>query len=137
MADYTDLKRRLRDPMEMDYNPEIAEEAADAIDALESDLKSEGRATDNALDNMDAALAKITQLRAEIASLGRELNTARYGEPDFGWELHKAAMSDLKAEVERLTTQEARLIHLLRYLQDCDLKPNAQKAIRDVIGAKR
>jgi hypothetical protein len=62
MTDYTDLKRRLRTCASL----EDVHEAADAIDALESDLKSEGRATDNALNNMDAALAKVAQLRAAL-----------------------------------------------------------------------
>lgn len=59
-----------------------------------------------AVTDLEAARAETEQLKAEIARLGRELNLAKYGEPDFSWSIHKEAMADLldraeKAEAER------------------------------------
>jgi len=42
------------------------------------------------------------KLKAEIERVGRELNIARYGEPNFAWSLHQAQMADLRADNERL-----------------------------------
>lgn len=49
----------------------------------------------------DIAAARDADLRAKIEQLGREVNISRYGQPDFAWSIHKAAMDDLRAEVER------------------------------------
>lgn len=51
-----------------------------------------------------ASLARITDLEAKLQRLGRELNLAKYGEPDFAWEIHKNAVADLEA---RLAAAEA------------------------------
>lgn len=50
--------------------------------------------------------AEIARLKTEIERLGRDLNRAKYGEPDFSWAIHNAAMVELrdraeKAEAER------------------------------------
>jgi len=50
----------------------------------------------------DIAAAREAELRAKIEQLGREVNISRYGQPDFAWSIHTAAMDDLRAEVERL-----------------------------------
>ena len=50
----------------------------------------------------DIAAAREADLRAKIKQLGREVNISRYGQPDFAWSIHTAAMDDLRAEVERL-----------------------------------
>ena len=50
------------------------------------------------------ALARITDLEAKLQRLGRELNLAKYGEPDFAWEIHKNAVAELEA---RLAAAEA------------------------------
>jgi hypothetical protein len=42
----------------------------------------------------DAALARAEEL-------GRELNRVKYGEPDFAWSSHLAAMNELRARAER------------------------------------
>ena len=47
------------------------------------------------------AADEIDRLRAEIERLGRELNLAKYGEPDFSWSIHKKAMEDLLARAEK------------------------------------
>lgn len=53
---------------------------------------------------VDEALARITDLEAKLQRLGRELNLAKYGEPDFAWEIHKNAVADLEGQ---LATAEA------------------------------
>lgn len=50
------------------------------------------------------ALARITDLEAKLQRIGRELNLAKYGEPDFAWEIHKNAVAELEA---RLAAAEA------------------------------
>jgi hypothetical protein len=44
----------------------------------------------------------IATLRAEVERLGKKLNVARYGEPDFAWSIYEAQMVDLRATNERL-----------------------------------
>lgn len=48
------------------------------------------------------AADRIEALVKEKQQLGRELNTARYGQPDFAWAMHKEAMAELQARAERL-----------------------------------
>ena len=52
----------------------------------------------------EEAVNRITDLEAKLQRLGRELNLAKYGEPDFAWEIHKNAVADLEA---RLAAAEA------------------------------
>lgn len=62
--------------------------------------------TEEGLDHLrEAARAEIEQLKAEIARLGRELNLAKYGEPDFSWSIHKEAMADLLDRVKKAEAQ--------------------------------
>lgn len=67
------------------------------------------------LSDLAAARAEIERLKrlcddhasslikadAEIERRGRELNLAKYGEPDFSWSIHKEAMSELLARAEK------------------------------------
>ena len=53
-------------------------------------------------DAMTEAAARIEQLTAERDRLGRELNVAKYGVPDFAWSMHKMAMAGLEADNTRL-----------------------------------
>jgi hypothetical protein len=56
-----------------------------------------------ALSEQNAALtAQVAELMAERERLGREVNLARYGQPDFAWSVHTAAMAELQAKVARL-----------------------------------
>ena len=59
-------------------------------------------------------LARIEELVKERDELGRKLNTARYGQPDFAWSIHEEAMADLRA---KLTECEARLGKAMEALQ--------------------
>ncbi len=44
------------------------------------------------------AAAAIEALTAENEMLGREVNIARYGQPDFAWSVHVQVMDDLNAK---------------------------------------
>ena len=46
----------------------------------------------------------LDAVQAENDRLGRDLNMAKYGKPDFAWSTHLEAMADLRAENERLQT---------------------------------
>lgn len=43
----------------------------------------------------------IEALLAEREKLGREVNMARYDQPDFAWSFHKEAMADLEAKLAK------------------------------------
>lgn len=58
---------------------------------------------------------RIEALVKDKERLGREVNMARYGQPDFAWSIHKQAMADLQARAERL---EAALRAIQTYLQE-------------------
>ncbi len=62
--------------------------------ALEHTLKT--------MRKLKEAADTITTLRAEVERLGKKLNVARYGEPDFAWSIYEAQMVDLRATNERL-----------------------------------
>lgn len=59
---------------------------------------------------VDEALARITDLEAKLQRLGRELNLAKYGEPDFAWEIHKNAVADLEARLAAAVEVQDRLM---------------------------
>jgi len=64
----------------------------------------------------EAALqARIKELVKERDDLGRKLNTARYGQPDFAWSIHEEAMADLRA---KLTKAVEALVQLERIVGD-------------------
>lgn len=60
-------------------------------------------------DRAEVAETEVATLRAKVEALGRDLNRALYGEPHFGWEMHKDAMSDLRARAEAAEAEVARL----------------------------
>ena len=47
------------------------------------------------------AADRIEELVKERDDLGRKLNTARYGQPDFAWSIHEEAMADLRAKLTK------------------------------------
>ena len=49
----------------------------------------------------DIAAIRIEQLVKERDELGRKLNTARYGQPDFAWSIHEEEMSDLRVKLAK------------------------------------
>ncbi len=54
-----------------------------------------------AADALEAQAAEIARLKTEIERLGRDLNRAKYGEPDFSWAIHNAAMVELRDRAEK------------------------------------
>ena len=72
--------------------------AADRIETLTAERDGLLRCvTDN-----HVALCRAEAAEAERDRLGRELNAAKYGQPDFAWSVHLAAMAEVQAERDRL-----------------------------------
>lgn len=65
----------------------------------------------------EQALARITDLEAKLQRLGRELNLAKYGEPDFAWEIHKNAVADLEARLAAAEAGEDALAEMVERAQ--------------------
>jgi hypothetical protein len=55
---------------------------------------------DNQRQKAEAAEAKLAEVEKERERLGREVNMARYGQPDFAWSIHKQAMAEMTARAE-------------------------------------
>lgn len=49
----------------------------------------------------DRAESAEAKLKSETERLGREVNLARYGQPDFAWSIHVQAMAELEAKLAR------------------------------------
>ena len=94
-------------------------EAADRIEALtaerdkayangysdaETEISTSALGQKNAFLHSQYANAadRIEALTAKCELLGQEVNMAKYGQPNFAWSIHTAAMSDLQAENARL-----------------------------------
>lgn len=48
-----------------------------------------------------ALRAQLAEAKANKEKLGRELNLARYGQPDFSWQVHKEALATANARADR------------------------------------
>lgn len=91
-----------------------AKEAADRIE-------EHSRAFANLQREYDKRGNQIEALVKDKERLGREVNMARYGQPDFAWSIHKQAMADLKTRAERLAATNERLeAALKRVLRNVD-----------------
>ena len=55
-----------------------------------------------AADRIEAVTAERDEAKAKVEQLGCELNVAKYGQPNFAWSVHVAAMAELQAERDRL-----------------------------------
>lgn len=76
---------------------------------------------------------RIEALVKDKERLGREVNMARYGQPDFAWSIHKQAMADLQARAERL---EAALREIAKpYPADQDRLIHSQQQIASIARA--
>lgn len=75
---------------------------AEKDEQLVSVLRREAATYERHDAKMEAAEAERDALRERVEKLGRDLNVARYGQPDFSWAVHKEAMSALRAKVARL-----------------------------------
>lgn len=60
---------------------------------------------------------RFAEMQAEIERLGRELNLAKYGEPDFSWSIHKEAMTDLLDRAEKAEAEIKRLREALERIE--------------------
>ena len=83
----------------------LQDEAADRIEALTEQLKTVLDREAATTARYDAKLETLTEqleaLTAKNEMLGREVNIARYGQPDFAWSVHVQAMDDLNAKLEK------------------------------------
>jgi hypothetical protein len=66
--------------------------------------------------DLEQAATSIEELMKERDDLGRKLNTARYGQPDFAWSIHEEAMADLRAKLTKAMealreTDQAIMLH--------------------------
>ncbi len=53
-----------------------------------------------AADAITAIRTQLAEAKAEKERLGRELNLARYGQPDFSWQVHKEAIAEANARAD-------------------------------------
>jgi hypothetical protein len=71
-----------------------ARDAALRIEALTAKVKL--------MDDLDVINGeKIEALTAKNEMLGREVNIARYGQPNFAWSVHVEVMTDLNAKLDK------------------------------------
>jgi hypothetical protein len=63
-----------------------------------TDLNSYEESLANDLAKAEALIEELVKERDE---LGRKLNTARYGQPDFAWSIHEKEMADLRAKLAK------------------------------------
>ena len=68
--------------------------------------------------NTRAPDPRITDLEAKLQRLGRELNLAKYGEPDFAWEIHKNAVAELEARLAAAEAGEDALAEAIRITRE-------------------
>ena len=73
-----------------------------------------------------ALRTQLAEVRAEKEKLGWEVNTARYGQPDFSWQLHKEALAEANAQADRT---EAALAKVIRSTCACAIGPNAEQPV--------
>ena len=73
----------------------------DRIEELVKDQKQNGEDYCALMEKHDALHVKLTKAEEERDELGRKLNTARYGQPDFAWSIHEEAMADLRAKLAK------------------------------------
>ena len=74
------------------------------------------------------AIDHIEELMKERDELGRKLNTARYGQPDFAWSIHEKEMAVLRFKL-------AKAVEALRELEDGLCGPVYPLSHRDITRA--
>ena len=80
----------------------------------------------------------IEQLVKERDELGRKLNTARYGQPDFAWSIHEEAMADLRAKLAKVVEALVQLERIVgdilgAHLQDSESRDKAIDLIKTTL----
>ena len=48
-----------------------------------------------------ALRAQLAEVKADKEKLGREVNIAKYGQPDFSWQVHREALAEANARADR------------------------------------
>jgi hypothetical protein len=77
----------------------------------------------NRFDSLEYEAAdRIEELVKERDDLGRKLNTARYGQPDFAWSIHEKEMADLRAKLAIAVESIKQSIKLWEKYDDTELK---------------
>jgi hypothetical protein len=81
---------------------------------------------------------RIEELVKERDDLGRKLNTARYGQPDFAWSIHEEELADLRVKlakaVEALVQLERIVGDILgAHLQDSESRDKAIDLIKTTL----
>jgi len=71
---------------------------------------------------------RIEELERDREKLGREVNMAKYGEPNFAWSIHKAAMADLNAKLAKAIDE---MTWALPILKRCLTHPNDEYKVED------
>lgn len=81
------------------------EELDALVRKLEAQAYQQGRIARHAMIDAKSAItalrAQLAEAKADKERLGRELNLARYGQPDFSWQVHKEAMAAANARADR------------------------------------
>lgn len=70
--------------------------------------------------------AQLAEARAENEKRGREVNVARYGQPDFAWSIHKEALADEAARADRAEAALAAQIEVDAAMFDNDMNLSKQ-----------
>jgi hypothetical protein len=81
-------------------------------------------------DARDAAL-RIEALTAKNEMLGREVNIARYGQPNFAWSVHVQVMDDLNAKLAKAV--EALRV-LIQHAHNCEKELTEELHHQDFCG---
>jgi len=82
-------------------------------------------AMDKAADAITTLRAQLAEARADRDKVGRALNVAKYGQPDFAWEIHKMALQEAviqrdHAKAERDAAQAALAAQIEADAKSCD-----------------
>ena len=76
-------------------------------------------------------LDRIEALTAKNEMLGREVNIARYGQPDFAWSVHVQVMDDLNAKLDKAV--EALRV-LIQHAHNCEKELTEELHHQDFCG---
>jgi len=89
------------------------------MDDLVQRLRANELRIDHGINELCGTAAdRIEALQAQLDEAGRKLNRAKYGEPVFSWEVHKAAMADLRARAEAAEQALAAAVNRLTGMRD-------------------
>lgn len=127
LLDNSETSGPIDDPTIAVWQPDFDEVSAllDRCEGLPSGSTEHMTAGELLSANMTAAItalrAQLAEVQAEKERLGREVNTARYGQPDFSWQLHKEALAEANARADRAEAALAALMWAADQLDDCHI----------------